>query len=374
MLGVDRITFDVDVSARRLTKAVLDFAWGYGPGEFDFRSNVVDDFCLAFEVVHTELRRICTIEIHDLDGHSRLRLVRPWPANDEDVGHYFQIHPDFPNAGVSRSTAMRDIYRQREEEYDRLVKLLFEILRREGIEPVPGHRGQQDGHDPNASSASATGLLSAPVRGRAGGDAVDDSELLHDSAGSTNPMGLQLQENQEQAATLGTPATKFSHVLHLPWRISELVRWGQDYREDNNSDLMVFHSPAKGSIDIYDSSFGSVSLHCENPVNGAIELVPIIQEDATPSSVAELQRWCDALEAAAGQRLALAATTDPTHDLTYPERRIKRVYDQIVAEGQLHPTDEVIAARLPLGRKGQPYARETVNRYRVKMRKRGIEV
>ena len=139
MLGVDRITFDVDVSARRLTKAVLDFAWGYGPGEFDFRSNVVDDFCLAFEVVHTELRRICTIEIHDLDGHSRLRLVRPWPANDEDVVHYFHIHPDFPVAGVSRSAAMREIYRQREEEYDRLVDIFFEVLRREGIEPVPAN-------------------------------------------------------------------------------------------------------------------------------------------------------------------------------------------------------------------------------------------
>lgn len=60
--------------------------------------------------------------------------------------------------------------------------------------------------------------------------------------------------------------------------------------------------------------------------------------------------------------------------LAYTEQRIKDTYDLIVAEGQLHPTDETIAARLPLGPKGQPYTRETVNRYRNKMRKRGIGV
>ncbi len=61
-------------------------------------------------------------------------------------------------------------------------------------------------------------------------------------------------------------------------------------------------------------------------------------------------------------------------ELSYPEMKIKAAYDQIVAEGYLYPTDETIAARLPLSRKGQPYTRETVNRYRGKMRKRGIDV
>ena len=61
-------------------------------------------------------------------------------------------------------------------------------------------------------------------------------------------------------------------------------------------------------------------------------------------------------------------------ELSYVEKKIKAAYDAVVARGDLHPTDEAIAARLPLGRKGQPYSRETVNRYRNKMRKRGIEV
>lgn len=61
-------------------------------------------------------------------------------------------------------------------------------------------------------------------------------------------------------------------------------------------------------------------------------------------------------------------------ELSYQEQKIKQVYDAIVTEGELHPTDERIAAKLPIGQKGTPYARETVNRYRRKMRKRGIKV
>jgi hypothetical protein len=84
----------------------------------------------------------------------------------------------------------------------------------------------------------------------------------------------------------------------LRWRISELLRWVEDFRADNNSDIMAFHSPAKGSLDIYAESFNLVGMRCEKPVNGAIELVPYILEGATPAAIAELRRWRDALEAA----------------------------------------------------------------------------
>ncbi len=80
-------------------------------------------------------------------------------------------------------------------------------------------------------------------------------------------------------------------------------------------------------------------------------------------------------EAATGEGLqGITAMADTIPKLNYAEQKIKEVFDRIVAKGQLHPTDDAIAAQLPIGRKGQPYTRETVNRYRNKMRGRGIEV
>lgn len=81
-------------------------------------------------------------------------------------------------------------------------------------------------------------------------------------------------------------------------------------------------------------------------------------------------RWDETSQAAVN----LTSIAEATPGLNYMEQKIKAVYDLIVSEGNLYPTDETIAARLPMGRKGQPPARETVNRYRNRMRERGIDV
>jgi len=102
---------------------------------------------------------------------------------------------------------------------------------------------------------------------------------------------------QPQTGKLTVEFSPLLQVIVLNWRISELKRWVEDYRSDNNSDIMMFHSEAKGSIDIYDSSV-AVGMFCERPVNGAIELIPYIHKGATPAAVAKLQKWRDALQAA----------------------------------------------------------------------------
>jgi len=66
-------------------------------------------------------------------------------------------------------------------------------------------------------------------------------------------------------------------------------------------------------------------------------------------------------------------TSPQSHKLKYVEQKIKAAYDEFLKQKQ-SPTDEDIAAKLPLNSRGQPYVRETVNRYRNAMRKRGIEV
>ena len=109
-----------------------------------------------------------------------------------------------------------------------------------------------------------------------------------------------------------TETREFAPLLQpitLDWRISELVRWVEDYRSDTNSDIGLFHSQAKGSIDIYASPFTLVGMYCENPVNGAIEVIPYVLEGATPKAIAELQKWRDALEAAVSERQRSAAAT-----------------------------------------------------------------
>lgn len=63
----------------------------------------------------------------------------------------------------------------------------------------------------------------------------------------------------------------------------------------------------------------------------------------------------------------------PAEQMSYIEGKILQVYIDLQASG-LPTTDEMIAARLPLGPKGKNCARETVNRKRNKMRRRGIEV
>ena len=60
-------------------------------------------------------------------------------------------------------------------------------------------------------------------------------------------------------------------------------------------------------------------------------------------------------------------------EMNFLEGKIKEIYDKYIDSSQI-PTDEMIAIKLPNSRKGQPYTRETVNRYRNKMRKRGIDV
>jgi hypothetical protein len=85
----------------------------------------------------------------------------------------------------------------------------------------------------------------------------------------------------------------------LSWRVSELKRWVEDYRSDTNADILCFHSGAKGYIDIYNEyPRPLVGMGCEHPINGGIELIPYLLEGATPSAIAELRRWRDALEAA----------------------------------------------------------------------------
>jgi hypothetical protein len=59
--------------------------------------------------------------------------------------------------------------------------------------------------------------------------------------------------------------------------------------------------------------------------------------------------------------------------LDYMETKILQACKDLRAE-KMFPTDDLIAARLPYGQKGQPYTRETVNRKRNKMRERGIDV
>lgn len=59
--------------------------------------------------------------------------------------------------------------------------------------------------------------------------------------------------------------------------------------------------------------------------------------------------------------------------LNYIEEKILAAFSKLRDEG-LHTSDEAIAAHLPESRKGQPYSRETVNRYRNNMRKRGFDV
>lgn len=117
---------------------------------------------------------------------------------------------------------------------------------------------------------------------------------------------LRMVEGNERADAWqplkGKLTTEFSPVLQeitLSWRISELKRWVEDFRSDTNADILLFHSGAKGYIDIYNEyPRPMVGMRCDRPVNGAIELIPYILEGATPSAIAELQRWHDALSAA----------------------------------------------------------------------------
>lgn len=132
--------------------------------------------------------------------------------------------------------------------------------------------------------------------------------------------------------------------ITLNWRISQLIRWVEDFRSDTNGTIMLFHSQAKGSIDIYASPFTLVGMLCERPVNGRIELTPYILEGATPSAIAELQKWRDALGEAKAERQRLAATADivPVEDMPRtvgkpaenPERRKKKdTIRKLVMEG-----------------------------------------
>lgn len=57
-------------------------------------------------------------------------------------------------------------------------------------------------------------------------------------------------------------------------------------------------------------------------------------------------------------------------ETNYLEDKIREACKALQAEG-LHPTDELVAARLPQSRKGQAYSREWVNKKRNEMRKRG---
>lgn len=172
--------------------------------------------------------------------------------------------------------------------------------------------------------------------------------------------------------------TEFSPALQpitLNWRISELIKWVADFRVDTKADILLFHSEAKGYIDIFNEHpYPMFGMYCEHPVNNEIEVIPYILEGATPAAVAALQHWHDALQTADERRQAIPASTDTMPELSYSERKIKEAYDRIIEKGEFHPTDEAIANELPIGRKGEKLSRETVNRYRNKMRRRGVEV
>ncbi len=117
---------------------------------------------------------------------------------------------------------------------------------------------------------------------------------------------LRMIEGNERADAWqplkGKLTTEFSPALQaitLNWRISELKRWVEDFRSDTNADILLFHSEAKGYIDIYNEyPRPMVGMRCERPVNSEIELIPYLLKGATPSAIAELQRWHDALTAA----------------------------------------------------------------------------
>lgn len=64
---------------------------------------------------------------------------------------------------------------------------------------------------------------------------------------------------------------------------------------------------------------------------------------------------------------------DGEQQLQYLEKKIYDAYHDYLKDG-IKPSDEEIAAKLPRSNKGKYYTRETVNRKRNHMRKRGIDV
>lgn len=143
--------------------------------------------------------------------------------------------------------------------------------------------------------------------------------------------------------------TELSPLLQpitLNWRISELKRWVEDFRSDTNADIMLFHSEAKGYIDIYNTRpHPLVGMLCERPVNGAIELIPYLIEGATPDGIATLQTWRDALEAAIDERAGKQQTQakPPTQFVSSPHIASGEVFGPTAVTVE---PDEVVMPRI----------------------------
>lgn len=165
-------------------------------------------------------------------------------------------------------------------------------------------------------------------------------------------------------------------------RVSELDKRVKEYELDHNLGVGMIVYPSDGTIHITQEWAGGVQgaiigFDGPKPDGGQIRLTPYLNDvaRALPAALEDLRRLRNAIEGAAAEhRQGLTATTETAVTLNYIEQKIKDAYDRIVSERELYPTDDAIAARLPIGRKGQPITRETVNRYRRKMRRRDIKV
>lgn len=193
---------------------------------------------------------------------------------------------------------------------------------------------------------------------------------------------LRMVEGVERAEAWRAPWEKDAHIgdlstpLTVTCRTSTLKELIDKYAIDNNLSVGLWQS-VTGTIQITQEWAGGVQgaligFDGEKLEGGQIRLTPYLNDTARalPAAVKDLRRLRAEIEAAASPPLL----TEVTPALSYVEQRIKEIYDLIISNGELYPTDEAIAANLPLGRKGQPYTRETVNRYRVRMRGRGIVV
>ena len=94
----------------------------------------------------------------------------------------------------------------------------------------------------------------------------------------------------------------------ITWTKSEVKRWFADYGDNNAFPLCVFHSSARGYIDIYNDPFTYVGIRCEEQDDGRLLLTPYVLDDATPAAVDDLRQWLRALEGAGVK----PADIDPT--------------------------------------------------------------
>jgi hypothetical protein len=122
----------------------------------------------------------------------------------------------------------------------------------------------------------------------------------------------------------------------------------------------------------------SLPLETEDPLSAAVAGLREMTQEIELGHVVELINtldWYIAEYRPPAPRVPekQAAGEPKPNQLSYVESKILAEVNRLRAAG-VTPTDEMVAARLPLGPKGRSYSRETVNRYRRRMRTRGIDV